>query len=182
MPGFTLWFTGLPSAGKSTLSLAVVESLRAHGVPTELFDGDEVRRHLSTKLGFSKEDRDINVLRIGYVCNLLARHGVAAVAALISPYRDARDQLRSAADAPFIEVHVDCPFEVCAQRDVKGLYAKAKRGEITGFTGVDDPYEPPENPEITCPTHAESVAQCTQRVMDRLVELGLIDARTEPGA
>src|SRR3954471_6474166 len=144
--GFTLWFTGMSGAGKSTLSAPVVERLRALGKKVELLDGDVVRTHLSKGLSFSKEDRDINVRRIGFVSNLLSRNGVIAVTAAISPYRQVRDEVRqmiTSDGAGFVEVFVSCPIEVLAQRDVKGLYKKALSGELKSFTGVDDPYEAP---------------------------------------
>ncbi|MEJ7605627.1 MAG: adenylyl-sulfate kinase [Bryobacteraceae bacterium] len=146
--GFTLWFTGLSGAGKSTVSERVYSRLIAAGAKVELLDGDVVRTNLSAGLGFSKEDRDINIRRIGFVCELLTRNGVIAVVAAISPYRAVRDEVREKIRA-FVEVYVHAPIEVLAERDVKGLYKKALTGEIVTFTGVSDPYEPPANPEIT---------------------------------
>src|SRR5436853_6151835 len=143
--GFTLWFTGLSGSGKSTLSCMVEEELRQRGLRVEVLDGDVVRTNLSKGLGFSKEDRDTNIRRIGFVCHLLSRNGVAAIAAAISPYREVRDEVRQMI-GDFVEVYVRCPVDVCASRDVKGLYAKAMAGEIPGFTGVSDPYEEPLNP------------------------------------
>src|SRR5689334_25152039 len=140
--GFTLWFTGLSGAGKSTISERVYAKLREAGAKVELLDGDVVRTHLSKGLGFSKEDRDTNIRRIGFVCELLSRNGVIAIAAAISPYRAVREEVRARIEN-FIEVFVDCPLEVLATRDVKGLYRKAMAGEIGQFTGVSDPYEPP---------------------------------------
>lgn len=177
--GFVLWFTGLPSAGKTTLAGQVREALDQRQVPTELFDGDVVRTYLSTRLGFSKEDRDVNVKRIGFVCNLVARHGVAALAAAISPYEATRQEVRAACEVPFVEVFVNCPVEVCAERDVKGMYAKAKRGEIKHFTGVDDPYEAPAHAEIVCRTHLDSLEQSVAQVMGALEEMKLIPAASE---
>src|SRR4030095_8009521 len=147
--GFTLWFTGLSGAGKTTLARLVEAELRARGHKVEVLDGDIIRTNLSKGLGFSKEDRDTNIRRIGFVCNLLARNDVVAIAAAISPYRDVRDELRREMQN-FIEVFVECPIDVLAERDVKGLYKKALAGEIKNFTGIDDPYEPPTNPEVTC--------------------------------
>jgi adenylylsulfate kinase len=146
--GFCLWFTGFSGAGKSTIANIVVERLQASGHRVELLDGDEVREHLSKGLGFSKEDRDTNIRRIGWVAKVLARNGVIAVTAAISPYRALRDEMRSQIPG-FVEVHVATTLEECEARDVKGLYAKARAGEIPEFTGVSDPYEPPLDPEVT---------------------------------
>src|SRR5579885_448433 len=149
--GFTLWFTGLSGSGKSTIAERVALKLERKGIPVEILDGDIVRTHLSKGLGFSREDRDENIKRVGFVCQLLTRHGVVAVASVISPYREAREynlhKIRN-----FVEVYTRSPVEICAQRDIKGLYQKAIKGEIKGFTGVDDPYEPPLNPEVVCKT------------------------------
>lgn len=175
--GFVLWFTGLSGAGKSTLSARVAARLAEAGCPVELLDGDEVRTHLSKGLGFSREDRDINVRRIGFVARLLARHGVVAITAAISPYRDVREEQRAltAGDgAGFCEVYMECPVEVLAERDVKGLYRKALAGEIPHFTGVSDPYEPPAHPEVVIRSDRDSVEQGLERVLARLVELGLL--------
>ena len=155
--GFTLWFTGLSGAGKSTLSQAVGDELRRRGRSVERLDGDEVRQRLSRGLGFSKEDRDENIRRIGYVARLLSRSGAVAIAAAISPYRDARDEIRREHDAPFVEIFVDCPIDALVKRDPKGLYAKALRGEIANFSGISDPYEPPVSPEITVHTDTETI-------------------------
>ena len=149
--GCCVWFTGLSGAGKSTIAEIVIDELRARGRRVELLDGDEVREHLSKGLTFSKEDRDTNIRRIGYVASLLARNGVIAVTAAISPYRSVRDEVRSWIDN-FVEVHVATSIEDCEARDVKGLYAKARAGDIPEFTGVSDPYEPPLNPEIRVET------------------------------
>ena len=149
--GFCLWFTGLSGAGKSTIANLVVDELRARGHRVELLDGDEVRENLSKGLGFSKEDRDINIRRIGWVAGLLARNGVVSVTAAISPYRSVRDEVRSGIEN-FVEIHVATSLEDCEARDVKGLYAKARAGEIPEFTGVSDPYEPPLAPEIRVET------------------------------
>src|SRR5690625_1648893 len=171
--GFTLWFTGLSGAGKSTVAQHVANLLAQRGRVVEILDGDEVRENLSKGLGFSKEDRDINVRRIAYVARLLTRHGAAVMTAAISPYRDTRDWARSQI-GNFIEVYIDCPLEVCADRDVKGLYKKAFAGEIPQFTGVSDPYEPPINPELVLQTHRETPAESAHRVIQLLEELGYI--------
>lgn len=176
--GFVLWFTGLSGAGKSTLSARVAAHLGEAGCPVELLDGDEVRTHLSKGLGFSREDRDTNVRRIGFVARLLARHGVVAITAAISPYRDVREEQRRLAEADgagFCEVYMECPIEVLAERDVKGLYRKALAGEIPHFTGVSDPYEPPARPDVVIRSDRDSVEQGMERVLARLAELGLLE-------
>src|SRR5688572_22683184 len=152
--GFILWFTGLSGAGKSTLSENLVRIFRERGYRVELLDGDVVRTNLSKGLGFSKEDRDVNIRRIGWVCRLLSRNGVIAITAAISPYREVREEVRGSIEN-FVEVYVHCPIEVLADRDVKGLYKKALAGEILNFTGVSDPYEPPANPEIAVDSSKE---------------------------
>ena len=175
--GFVLWFTGLSGAGKSTMSARLAGRLAQAGCPVELLDGDEVRTHLSKGLGFSREDRDVNVRRIGFVARLLARHGVVAITAAISPYRDVREEQRRLAvgdGAGFCEVYMECPVEVLAERDVKGLYRKALAGEIPHFTGVSDPYEPPEHPEVVIRSDRDSVDEGLDRVLARLVELELL--------
>src|SRR5947208_1602841 len=154
--GFILWFTGLSGAGKSTLAESLVKTFKERGFRVELLDGDEVRTNLSKGLGFSKEDRDTNIRRIGYVCGLLARNGVIAISAAISPYRDIRDEVRKAHNR-FFEVYVKCPLEKLVERDVKGLYKKALSGEIPVFTGVSDPYEEPFNPELVIESDRESI-------------------------
>jgi adenylylsulfate kinase len=158
----TVWLTGLPSAGKTTLARALVERLRADGRPAELLDGDELRALLGRELGFSREDRMENVRRIGVVADLLSRNGVTAVCAVISPFREARDEVRARHDGRFVEVWVSTPVEVCAERDVKGLYARQRAGEITGLTGVDDPYEAPLTPEVTVATHELALADAVE--------------------
>ena len=173
--GFVLWLTGLSGSGKSTLSTLIAADLRARGVAVELLDGDEVREFLSKGLGFSHEDRDTNVLRIGYVAKLLAQHGVVSIVAAISPYRDARARVREMANR-FVEVHVDCALEQVEARDVKGLYARARRGEIERFTGISDPYEAPESPEIRVDTGAQTAEESLVAVMRWLDENGLITA------
>jgi adenylyl-sulfate kinase len=154
----------LSGAGKTTISMTVADRLRQRGYRTELLDGDVVRRHLSKGLGFSKEDRDENIRRIGFVAGLLARHGVIVLAAAISPYREIRDEVRRGI-AHFIEVYVNAPLEVCERRDLKGLYRKARAGEIRGFTGIDDPYEPPLSPEVECRTDLESIDESAAKVI-----------------
>ena len=171
--GFTVWFTGLSGSGKSTLAEMLVDVLEERGHRYELLDGDVVRTHLSKGLGFSKEDRDTNILRIGWVAERLAYHGAAVVCSAISPYREARNQVRASIRA-FVEVYVQCSVEECARRDRKGLYEKAFRGEITGFTGVDDPYEPPENPEVVVDTERLSPEECLEILVRRLEELGYL--------
>ncbi len=177
--GFVLWFTGLSGSGKSTLSEALVPILASRGRKVELLDGDVLRTNLSKGLGFSKEDRDTNVLRIGYVANLLARNGVAVLTAAISPYRDIRDTNRALIEgdgSAFIEVYAAATVEQCEARDVKGLYAEARAGLRTGFTGVDDPYEPPLNPEIVCETGLESRDESLARIAAYLESRSLIAA------
>lgn len=171
--GFTLWFTGLSGSGKSTISERVAHRLKKSGMAVEVLDGDIVRTNLSKGLGFSREDRDENIKRVGFVCQLLTRNGVAAVASVISPYREAREHNRKKI-GNFVEVYVRCPLEVCEQRDVKGLYQKAKAGEIKGFTGVDDPYEEPLNPEIICDTDKENVEESVEKVLSKLKALGYL--------
>ncbi len=170
--GFTIWFTGLSGSGKSTISEIVERELRARGHKVEVLDGDVVRTHLSKGLGFSKEDRDTNIRRIGWVCEVLTRNDVVAIAAAISPYRDVRDEVRQRIGR-FVEVYVEAPIEVLAERDVKGLYRKALAGEIGNFTGVSDPYEPPLNPEVTCYSDGrETPEESARRVFAKLEELG----------
>jgi adenylylsulfate kinase len=172
--GFTVWFTGLSGSGKSTITHLLEAELRDRGHKVEVLDGDVVRTHLSKGLGFSKEDRDTNILRIGWVCEVLTRNDVVAIAAAISPYRDIRDQVR-ANIGRFVEVYVQAPLEVLADRDVKGLYRKAMAGEIKGFTGVDDPYEEPLNPEVVCSTDgSETPEESAAKVIAKLEELGYV--------
>jgi adenylyl-sulfate kinase len=180
--GFTLWFTGLSGAGKTTLTNAVLPLLREKGVKVEVLDGDEVRTNLSKGLGFSKEDRDANIRRIGYVARLLSRNGVGVIAAAISPYREIRDEVRASieADGPrFVEVYVKASLETLIERDVKGLYKKALAGEIKQFTGVSDPYEEPLSPELLIESDKESVEQGAAKIIAKLESLGLV-ARGEP--
>lgn len=179
--GFTLWFTGLSGSGKTTLGEYVAQELKARGQRVELLDGDVVRTHLSKGLGFSREDRDTNILRIGFVCDLLSRNGVIAIATAISPYRSTRDQVRAMVD-DFVEVYVDCPLEECARRDVKGLYQQALSGKIASFTGVSDPYEPPHHPEITVTTAREDVSASAARILTWLESQGYLVPRAEVDA
>ncbi|HWD07711.1 MAG TPA: adenylyl-sulfate kinase [Actinomycetota bacterium] len=175
--GVVIWLTGLPSAGKSTIASALAPALRARGERVEVLDGDVVRENLSKGLGFAKEDRDINIRRIGFVAELLARNGVKVITAAISPYRAIRDEVRALAGEHFLEVYIATPLEVCESRDVKGLYAKARSGQLSGFTGVDDPYEPPLNPEVEIATQGQTVEESAARIIDALVERGYLDAR-----
>jgi adenylyl-sulfate kinase len=174
LKGFTLWFTGLSGAGKSTLAQAVSTELRSRGVGVEVLDGDEVRQNLSKGLGFSREDRDTNIRRIGYVAKLLTRNGVAVITAAISPYRAIREEVRREI-GPFVEVYVKASLGECIRRDTKGLYRRALAGEIPQFTGVSDPYEEPLAPELVIDTEREKVAGSTARVIDRLLELGHLE-------
>jgi adenylyl-sulfate kinase len=177
--GFTLWFTGLSGAGKSTLSTPVADRLRELGHQVEILDGDVVRTNLSKGLSFSKEDRDINIRRIGFVSNLLSRNGVVAITAAISPYREVRDEVRKMITndgAGFVEVFVKCPIEVLAERDVKGLYKKALAGELKNFTGVSDPYEEPVNPEVVIDSSKEQVHESVEKILGRLRDLGYLAA------
>lgn len=169
--GLTLWFTGLSGAGKTTLNRAVYERLAQRGLPVESLDGDEVRRNLGRGLGFSKEDRDENIRRIGYVAGLLTRHGVLVLVSAISPYGAVREEVRQSI-GEFAEVYVNAPVEVCEHRDVKGLYRRARSGELKGFTGVDDPYEAPQHPEVECRTDLETVEESVEKIM-RYLEVRL---------
>jgi len=172
--GFTIWFTGLSCSGKSTLSKKVEVELRRRGLnKIEVLDGDVVRMNLSKGLGFSKEDRDTNIKRIGFVCKLLTRNGVIAIAAAISPYREIRDFNRREI-GNFVEVYCKCPLKVCIERDVKGLYKKALAGEIKDYTGVDDPYEEPLNPEVILETDRESHEESVAKIIRKLETLGYI--------
>ena len=168
--GFTIWFTGLPSSGKSTLARLVQQALDEVGLDVVVLDGDEIRQRLSKDLGFSKEGREENIRRIAYVAKLLTRIGGIAIVAAISPYRESRDRARMEI-GDFVEVFVDCPLPVCMQRDVKGLYLKANRGEIKNFTGISDPYEPPADPDIFVRTDQESPEACLKKILAKLAEL-----------
>jgi sulfate adenylyltransferase len=172
--GFCLWFTGLSGSGKTTTAVRVVKRLEQQGRTVTMLDGDVVRTHLSRGLGFSREDRDENVRRVGFVATEIVRHGGAVVCALVSPYRATRDEVRAMVGASFVEVFVDTPLEVCQARDVKGLYAGAKRGEVTAMTGVADPYEPPLTPEIRLETVGRTVKQNVDAVIAHLEQRGLV--------
>src|SRR5215211_4498134 len=174
--GFTLWFTGLSGSGKTTITNQLVKALRKRSVPLEVLDGDIVRENLSKGLGFSKEDRDTNIRRIAFVADLLSRNGVPVITAAISPYREIRDEARRLMGYRFIEVFVKASVEVCAERDVKGLYEKAFKGEIKEFTGVSDPYEPPLNAEITLDTEHQSPEESGAKLLALLEERQLIPA------
>ena len=175
--GFTLWFTGLSGAGKTTVSEMTARALRERGLAVEVLDGDVVRTNICKGLGFSKEDRDENIRRVGYICHWLTEaKGVAAIAAFISPYSEIRAELR-ARIGRFVEVFVDCPLEVLIERDAKGLYKKALAGEIQNFTGVDDPYEPPLKPEVHLHTDRESPEESAMRVLAKLERLGFVPRR-----
>jgi adenylylsulfate kinase len=174
--GFTVWFTGLSGSGKSTIAELLYHEFQARGLKTEILDGDVVRQNLSKGLGFSKEDRDTNIMRIGFVANLLTRNGVVTICCPISPYKETRDANRELI-GEFVEVYVHATVaEIAANRDPKGLYAKALKGEITGFTGVDDPYEAPEDPELTVDTLTETPAESLQNVLTTLAKLDYIDS------
>lgn len=180
--GFTLWFTGLSGAGKTTLTEAIAPQLRERGLRVEVLDGDEVRTNLSKGLGFSKEDRDTNIRRIGYVSRLLARNGVGVIAAAISPYRSVRDEVRrdvQASGAAFIEIYVKASLDTLVARDVKGLYRKALAGEIKQFTGISDPYEEPFYPELVIESDRETVEQSAEKILARLEEWALIPSAFE---
>jgi adenylylsulfate kinase len=166
-PGLTVWFTGLSGAGKTTISQQVGQQLIDRGYKVEYLDGDVVRQTLTKGLGFSKADRDENIRRIGFVANLLTRNDVIVLVSVISPYQDIRQEVR-ANIGKFLEVYVSAPLELCQQRDVKGLYKKVQTGEITNFTGVSDPYEPPLNPEIICYTDRESIAKSAEKVLQAI--------------
>jgi adenylylsulfate kinase len=175
--GATVWLTGLPSAGKSTIARALAERLRAEGRIAEILDGDELRTHLTADLGFSRADRDTNVARVGFVARLLARNGVLALVPVIAPYAAARAAVRAAHesdDVAFAEVHVATPLDVCSSRDVKGLYAKQRAGLVRGLTGVDDPYEVPESPELRLDTIGLTVDEAATKVLAALAEKGIL--------
>ena len=173
--GAVIWFTGLSGSGKTTIAHILQDRLVEAGVPVEVLDGDVVRENLSKGLGFSKEDRDTNIRRIAFVAHLLQRNGVFVITAAISPYRAVREEAR-AMIGDFVEVFADAPLEVCEQRDVKGLYAKARAGEIKAFTGIDDPYEPPSGPEVVCHTDRESPEESAQKVIEKLIRLKYLEA------
>jgi len=176
--GFVVWFTGLPSSGKSTLAQRLKDELIKRGFRVEVLDGDVVREHISRGLGFSKEDRDENIRRIYHVAYLLKRNGVVVITAAISPYREIRQEARELLK-DFVEVYASCPVEKCIERDVKGMYKKALAGEIKNFTGIDDPYEPPKNPEVVCETDKETVEESVKKIINKLIERGYIEPTDE---
>lgn len=171
--GVTIWFTGLSGAGKTTISKIVAERLREQGYKIEVLDGDVVRQNLSKGLGFSKADRDENIRRIGFVSHLLTRNGVIVIVSAISPYREIREEVRERIK-DFVQVYVNAPLEVCEDRDVKGLYQRARAGEIKGFTGIDDPYEPPLHPDVECRTDLEDISESVAKVFQKLEDLGYV--------
>ena len=177
-PGVTIWFTGLSGAGKSTISQAVEKELRSLGLKVEALDGDVVRQNLTKGLGFSKADRDENIRRVGFVAHLLTRNQVIVLVSAISPYREIRDEVRQKI-GNFVEVYVNTPLEVCEKRDVKGLYKKARTGEIKNFTGIDDPYEPPLTPELECRTDLQSLEESVSQVLAKLRQLGYLSLTTD---
>ncbi len=180
MSGACVWFTGLSGSGKSTTAAALVPLIRARGREVTVLDGDVVRTHLSRGLGFSREDRDINVRRIGFVAAEVARHGGISVCSVVSPYRATRDEVRAMVGPGFIEVFVDTPIEVCEARDVKGLYAQARGGTLTGMTGIDDPYEPPIAPEMVLTTIDATPEENARRVLELLDERRMLDGGVSP--
>lgn len=171
--GVTVWFTGLSGSGKSTITHALAQRLRDRNCKLEVLDGDIVRTNLTKGLGFSKEDRDTNIRRIGFVADLLTRNGVIVLVSAISPYRAVREEVREKI-GNFFEVYVSAPLDVCESRDVKGLYKRARAGEIKQFTGIDDPYEPPLNPEVNCETHQETLEESVDKVIAKLEEAGYL--------
>ena len=171
--GVAVWFTGFSGAGKSTIADALTEKLKSEGYQLEVLDGDEIRENLTKDLGFSKEDRDTNIRRIGFVARLLARNGVIVLVPVISPYRAIREEMRANIDN-FVEVFVNAPLSVCEDRDVKGLYKKVRAGEIKQFTGIDDPYEPPTNPEVECRTDLEELSESVDKICNKLKDLNYI--------
>ena len=175
--GFTVWFTGLPGAGKSTLSKMLGEKLKQFDLPVQILDGDEVRKRLTKGLGFSHEDREENIRRIAYVAKLITDIGGIAIVAAISPYLTSRAEAR-AEIKNFVEVFVQCPLQTCIHRDPKGMYAKARKGEITNFTGISDPYEPPEKPEIMVRTDQEQPEESLRSILMGLFKLGFIQEQT----
>ena len=175
--GITIWLTGLPCSGKTTITRILEKVLWEAGHRVEVLDGDEVRQHLSKGLGFSLEDRNENVLRIGYVAKLLTRNGVVTLTAVVSPYRAVREEVRQLIGQQFIEVYVKCPIEELIRRDVKGMYAKALSGEIANFTGISDPYEEPLNPDVLVETDQETEEESASKIIAKLEELGYISGK-----
>ncbi|MGF1512841.1 MAG: adenylyl-sulfate kinase [Elainellaceae cyanobacterium] len=175
--GVTVWFTGLSGSGKTTIRIELEKKLRDQGLKVEVLDGDIVRQNLTKGLGFSKEDRDENIRRIGFVSQLLTRNGVIVLVSAISPYRAIRDDVRERI-GDFIEVYANAPLSVCEERDVKGLYKRARSGEIKQFTGISDPYEAPENPEVECRTDLETLEESTNKVLSKLGEMGYVPVKS----
>lgn len=173
LPGFTIWFTGLPCSGKSTISEILAETIRAERGMVEILDGDVIRTNLSKGLGFSREDRETNLKRIAFVCTLLTRNGVPNIAAAISPFQNVREYARESI-GNYVEVYTRCSLEACIERDVKGMYKKALAGEIKGFTGVDDPFDEPETPEVICDTDKETPAESTAKIVKYLRDNGYL--------
>jgi adenylylsulfate kinase len=173
MKGVTVWFTGLPCSGKTTLALKLSAELKKRGIVSENLDGDITRKYLSKGLGFSKDDRDENIRRVGFVCSLLTKHGAVTTAAFVSPYRSIRAEIRQMV-GNFVEVYVKCSLEKCMERDVKGMYKKAIAGEIKNFTGISDPFEEPEKPELVVETDKESEAESLQKILDKLDKAGYL--------
>jgi adenylylsulfate kinase len=172
-PGVVLWLTGLSGAGKTTIAKQLETELQHRGLPVEILDGDVIRTWLSQGLGFSHQDRDMNVRRVGYVAHLLSRHGVFVIVAMISPYRETRADVRQLIEN-FLEIYINTPLDVCETRDIKGLYARARAGEIKGFTGIDDPYEPPLAPEVVCLGAQETPVESAARILQALKKLGYL--------
>ncbi|MGQ0720514.1 MAG: adenylyl-sulfate kinase [Candidatus Eiseniibacteriota bacterium] len=181
LPGFTIWFTGLPCSGKSTISVILEEAIRKERGKIEVLDGDVIRTNLSKGLGFSRQDRETNLMRIAFVCNLLTRNGVPNVAAAISPFENVREQARELIGKGYVEVYTRCPIEACIERDVKGMYKKALAGEIKGFTGVDDPFDEPVDPEVICDTDKETPTESAAKILNYLRSKGFLPAATQAG-
>jgi adenylylsulfate kinase len=181
--GATVWLTGLPSAGKSTIANGVAARLRVERCGVEVLDGDIIRTHLSRGLGYSREDRAVNIRRIGFVAEMLARNGVVVLVAAIAPHADVREEVRASharSGTTFVEVYVSTPVEVAGERDVKGLYARQRAGEVQGLTGVDDPYEEPQRPDLVIPSHEQSVDQSVDLLVDHLHRQGLAEGAPTP--
>jgi adenylylsulfate kinase len=181
LPGFTIWFTGLPCSGKSTISVILEQAIRKERGMVEVLDGDVIRTNLSKGLGFSREDRETNLMRIAFVCNLLTRNGVPNIAAAISPFDNVREQARDLIGDGYVEVYTRCPVEKCIERDVKGMYKKALAGEIKGFTGVDDPFDEPDSPEVICDTDKESPEESAAKIVAFLRSKGFLPAAAPGG-
>jgi adenylyl-sulfate kinase len=181
LPGFTIWFTGLPCSGKSTISVILEEAIRKERGKIEVLDGDVIRTNLSKGLGFSRQDRETNLMRIAFVCNLLTRNGIPNVAAAISPFENVREQARELIGKGYVEVYTRCPIEACIERDVKGMYKKALAGEIKGFTGVDDPFDEPVDPEVICDTDQETPAESAEKILRYLRSKGFLPAAAGNG-